>query len=74
MLNEEFFQFELTDGERANPLWMRLKTHFEGMLMSLRASNDADQSEQKTAALRGEIKLLKRIIAFGDPRPDTTGN
>lgn len=64
--------FELTDGERAHPLWQRLKGHLETQLQSKRAQNDsAKLTEAETAALRGHIACLKATIALDQPRPQT---
>lgn len=64
--------FEMTDGERAHPLWMRLKAHLETQLQSKRTQNDsAKLTEPETAALRGHISCLKALLALGDDRPLT---
>jgi len=62
--------FELTDGEKAQPLWRRLKAHLEDQLAAARQRNDdAAMTEHATQALRGKIACLKLIIALGDDRP-----
>lgn len=66
--------FEMTDGEKAHPLWMRLKAHFETHLQTLRTRNDRAMTELETATLRGHIHFLKAAIALGDDRPQTTGD
>ena len=64
--------FELTDGEKSHPLWKRLSAYLELRLVFLRQQNDdADMTEQQTAALRGQIKSIRGIIALGDDRPLT---
>lgn len=63
--------FELSDGEKAHPLWVKLKAHFEAQLQSLRERNDRTQPELETATIRGHIKCLRAIIALGDDRPQT---
>lgn len=64
--------FELSDGEKLNPLWVRLKAHFETRLQSLRIRNDsAKLTEAETASIRGHIQCLKAVIALGDDRPQT---
>lgn len=65
--------FELSDGEKHHPLWARLKAHFETQLERLHVRNERQQTDLETATIRGEIKLLRRIIALGDDRPNTTG-
>ena len=66
--------FMLSDADKAQPLWRRLRAHLEDRLAQARIRNDAVQSEADTAVLRGEIKTLKRILALGDDRPILTGD
>lgn len=67
--------FTLTESDKAQGLWLRLKAHFEARLAILRARNDnAVLTEQETAAIRGEIRCLRGLIALGDARPIVTGN
>lgn len=63
--------FELSDNDRAQGLWLRLRAHLEDRLTDARRRNDAVQPEPETAALRGEIRTLKRLIALGNDRPVT---
>lgn len=64
--------FELSDGEKMHPLWVRLKAHFEAQLQTLRARNDSGaMSEIETATLRGHIRFCKAAIRLGDSRPST---
>ena len=63
--------FELSPQDKLHPLWTRLRAHLEDRLAQARIRNDAVLPEAETAALRGEIKALKRIIALGDDRPLT---
>ena len=64
--------FDLTEGEKAHPLWRRLKAHLAAKLDGCRARNDDPAlTESETAALRGQIKTLKGLIALGDDRPLT---
>jgi hypothetical protein len=60
--------FELTEGEKAHPLWARLKAHMQDRLADARIRNDASMTEMETAALRGRIACLKTFIALGEPR------
>ena len=62
--------FELSAGERAHPLWARLRAHLVEQLADARVRNDdASMTEAATAALRGRIATLKVLIALGDDRP-----
>lgn len=63
------YEFELSDGERVHPLWQKLAQRFEQMLEKRRKENDNKHTEVETAALRGEINLLKAILAYGKDRP-----
>lgn len=58
-------KFALSDGERSHPLWQRLEAHMKDQLGKLRAQNDKIQTEAETAALRGRIAEVKRIISLG---------
>jgi hypothetical protein len=61
--------FELSDGERAHPLWARFKAHLLDRLADARTRNDdASANEPATAMLRGRIACLKALIALGDER------
>lgn len=71
-MSEILESFELSDGEKAHPLWVRLKAHFETELQSKRAQNDSVKLTQlETATLRGHIQFLKAAIRLGDSRPLT---
>jgi hypothetical protein len=62
--------FRLDDGERAHPLWQRLKAHWTAQLADLRVRNDrATLTEPETAALRGRIACLRGILDLDKDRP-----
>lgn len=63
--------FELSQGERHSPLWLRLKAHWMQQLENARLRNDGPLDAAATAALRGEIRCLKQLITLGDDRPVT---
>jgi hypothetical protein len=67
--------FQLSEHDKAQGLWLRLKSYLEGRLADARKRND-DMSlpEYDTAALRGEIRTLKRLIALDAARPVMTGS
>jgi hypothetical protein len=48
--------------EFTSPGWQQLRRWVEAELVKARLKNDADISDIHTAALRGEIKVLKRIL------------
>lgn len=66
--------FTLSDNDKAQGLWVRLKAHLEDRLAAVRKRNDNPLTESETAVLRGEIRTLKHIIALGDDRPILTGD
>jgi hypothetical protein len=63
--------FVLSEHDKSQGLWLRLKAHFEDRLADARQRNDAALSEPETASLRGEIRCLKRLMALGNDRPMT---
>ena len=46
----------------SSPAWHQIKRWIQVELDKARLKNDADISDIHTAALRGEIRLLKRIL------------
>jgi hypothetical protein len=61
--------FTLSDHDRTSFLWVRFKEHLLERLADARKRNDGALTECETATLRGEIRMLKRLIALGDDRP-----
>lgn len=54
----------------ASPTWRKLKTHMEARRDELRTRNDNTALDQvATAALRGEIKAYRNLLALGSPSP-----
>lgn len=66
--------FTLITSDKASGLWLRLLAHLQSRLADARARNDKPLTELETAALRGEIKCLKSLIALGNDRPLVTGD
>jgi hypothetical protein len=56
-------------GERQSAVWMKLKKHLEAELQRLRAKNDSNLDEQRTAILRGRIGQVKAILALENDAP-----
>lgn len=65
--------FVLTDGDRRNPLWLKLKEHFEKRLHDLHGKIEGEQTEQQTATLRGQIRCFREILRLGDEPPPFDG-
>ncbi len=60
-------RFSLNDLEARTPLWMRMRGHMEQRLAELRAQNDTQLDDRKTAELRGRIAMLKELLAADKP-------
>jgi hypothetical protein len=52
-----------------NPLWIRLRADFEQRIAEHRLANDADQTPETTAKLRGRIEELKGLLRLADDQP-----
>jgi hypothetical protein len=61
----------LTEGDRNNATWQRLKKHYEGRLAKLRERNDKPRSHDETLSLRGRIAEVKELLALGTDAPIT---
>jgi len=61
----------LSTSDRQSGLWLKLVKHMEARMTVLRAQNDGDHDERKTALLRGRIAELKGLIALAEDLPDT---
>lgn len=64
------YAFALSAGEKMSPLWIRLAKQLEFLLETQRKRLENPQDQSKSDVLRGEIKCLRSILAFGaDPAP-----
>lgn len=61
--------FTLTKQERYDPLWKRIREHYETRLSELRLQNDARMSEAERSELLGRIAEVKRALAFEKDAP-----
>ena len=61
--------FQLTRMERADPLFLKLKAHYEQKLANLRAMNDNDNTHEATAGTRGRIKECKLFLSLDQDQP-----
>lgn len=59
----------LTEQERNNGLWVKIKADLETRLASLRSENDKDMNETATAKLRGRIAETRRMLDIGVVKP-----
>jgi hypothetical protein len=58
-------EFRLAPSELRTSTWRRLEEHLNARLASLRAQNDNDLDEAKTAKLRGRIAEVINLLALG---------
>mgnify|MGYP001574846979 FL=1 len=61
----------LTEIEKHSAVWQKIMKHLEERLSSLRARNDNDLDERRTARLRGRLAEIKHLLALDQPRPQT---
>jgi len=59
----------LTHDDFKTPTWQRIDALLNKRIDELRRQNDADLDEQQTAAVRGGIMELKRLLSLAEPRP-----
>lgn len=65
--------FLLSPQERNSALWLKLRAHFKDKLALARGKNDGMQNDATvTAALRGDIRTLKAIIALDADAPEVS--
>ena len=60
----------LSERERIDPLWLRLRERLQARLDLYRRQNDNDLTPEQTAMLRGRIRELKYLIAAGESPDD----
>lgn len=65
----ESVRFLLSEHERTNPVWVKIKKHLEGRLDLLRSMNDKHHDAETTARLRGRIREVKELAALDNPAP-----
>lgn len=57
-------EFQLTPNELRTSTWRKLKEHLDARLVALRVKNEDDLDPVKTARVRGEIKVIKDLLAL----------
>ena len=65
--------FVLTQGERQSALWLRLIEHFEAKLAIARGKLEGDIPETQTAQWRGQIQILRALLALSNVEPPIDG-
>ena len=62
--------FRITQAEQTNPLWGKIKDHYEARLAQLRIQNDNPSlGLDATAGLRSNIAEMKALIALDQEFP-----
>lgn len=69
-MTEQKPPFQLVAEDRVSRTWSRIEQHLTDRMQQLRQDNDRALDETETAALRGKISEVKRLIALGDAPPD----
>ena len=59
----------LNELDRRSATWLKVKKHLEERITLLRAKNDGDHDERKTARLRGSIAELKYLCNLDSEQP-----
>lgn len=59
----------LTEGEKLSSTWVKLKAYMEKRIETLRIRNDGNFNDVETAKLRGQIHVLKELVALDSPAP-----
>jgi hypothetical protein len=73
-MSERRAPFTLTQEERNTSLWLRLMDHFGARIQALREENDSPaNSLERTAAIRGEVAVLRALQKLNTPRPPEQG-
>lgn len=52
-----------------SPCWRKIKEHCEAELSQLRINLEADQTPERTAKLRGQIRTHVLLLALESPAP-----
>lgn len=62
--------FRLKQHERGSEVWLSLERHLAERLQTLRMQNDANQTDESTAHLRGRIAEIKSLLSLGKDLPN----
>lgn len=62
--------FRLKTHERGSEVWISLERHLTERLQTLRQQNDANQTDESTAYLRGRIAEIKALLNLGKDQPN----
>ena len=56
--------FQLSDSEKASPLWQRLSARWDKRIVQLQRELETNLSESETAVRRGHIRALREQLAL----------
>jgi hypothetical protein len=59
----------LNENDLQSQSWLKLKRFLEERLAKLRAMNDNDLGETRTARLRGQIAEVRHLLSLAESRP-----
>lgn len=62
-------RFELTDGEKISPAWLKIEDYLKQRLQILHAALESDLAPESTAKIRGQIVEVKSLRAMAIARP-----
>ena len=65
----KFEQHEIHSG-----VWVKLKAHLEEQLNMSRALLESDLPKKRTTQVRERTKVLKELLALGEPSPATVAD
>lgn len=68
-MSEPKLRFALSIAERNSAVWARLKAHLEDELQMRRERNDCAHDADTTARIRGEIGVIKQMLALERDEP-----
>jgi hypothetical protein len=58
-----------TASDELSPTWKKIKDYYTGELHALRIKNDGDLDEHKTIALRGEMRMIRKLLSLDTGTP-----
>lgn len=66
-------EIEFNQDDRNSPTWKKIKAHVESELVGLRVNLEADQTPERTAKLRGQIRAYVILLSLGEIPATTNG-
>lgn len=64
----------MNQGDRQSQAWKKTRAYAESQIRQLRIRNEADLDLVATAQVRGQIKAMKSLLAWGTPDPAQVAN